>query len=59
MNLLEQAVIDVDDLTAKIEKLYRNPDLVQEYSTKGREFAETLDWERIVAQWVEVIGKVK
>lgn len=58
VNLLEQAVIDVDDLAAKIEKLYRNPELVAEYSRKGREFAESLDWENIVPQWVELIERV-
>jgi hypothetical protein len=57
-NLIEQAVIDVDDLAARIEKLYRDPALLREYSEAGRRFAESLHWDTLVPQWLQVIGAV-
>lgn len=45
-NLIEQAVIHEDAIAASIEKLYRNPDLANEYSKTGRDFVETLSWHR-------------
>ncbi len=54
-NLVEQAIIDVNDLAKKIEKLYHDPALRTEYGTCGRRFAETLAWERLMPQWLSVI----
>ena len=55
-NLLEHAVIDVEDLAARIEKLYRQPDLAKQYSDAGLEFARSLRWETLVPQWLQVIS---
>jgi glycosyltransferase involved in cell wall biosynthesis len=55
-NLLEQAIVDVEDLAARIEKLYRNPDLVQQYAKAGRAFAQTVTWDQLVPQWLAVIS---
>ena len=55
-NLMEHAVIDVDDLARCIEKLYLNPDLVRDYGKAGREFAETLAWDNLMPKWLEVIS---
>ncbi len=54
-NLIEDAVVDVEDLAARIEKLYRDPELVRRYSGVGRAFAASLSWERLIPRWVEVI----
>jgi glycosyltransferase involved in cell wall biosynthesis len=54
-NLIEQAVLDVDDLAARIEKLYRDPALIREYSEAGRRFAESLHWDQLVPEWLAVI----
>ncbi|MBI2925114.1 MAG: glycosyltransferase family 4 protein [Verrucomicrobia bacterium] len=55
-NLIEQAVLDVDDLAARIEKLYREPALLRQYSEAGRQFAEALHWDKLLPRWLEVIG---
>lgn len=54
-NLLEQAVIDVDDLAACIEKLYRNQQLAKEFSAAALEFARSFSWDKLIPQWFEVI----
>ncbi len=55
-NILEQAIVDVDDLARCIEKLYLSPALRAEYSRAGRTFAETLSWDRLMPQWFEVLS---
>jgi len=55
VNLIEHAVIDVDDLAAKIEKLRQNPELVKQYSEAGVAFARSLSWDSLMPQWVEAI----
>jgi hypothetical protein len=55
-NLIEQAVIDVDDLTNCIEKLYRNPALVKQYAEAGLAFARTLTWDNLMPKWLQLIG---
>jgi glycosyltransferase involved in cell wall biosynthesis len=55
VNLIEHAVIDVDDLAAQIEKLQQDPELVRRYSEAGRAFARTLSWEALMPQWLGVI----
>jgi glycosyltransferase involved in cell wall biosynthesis len=54
-NLIEQAIVDVDDLGACIEKLYGDPKLTREYGAAAREFAEGLAWDKLIPQWLEVI----
>ncbi|MCD6505105.1 glycosyltransferase family 4 protein [Candidatus Poribacteria bacterium] len=48
---IEQAIADVDDLVDKLNLLYDNADLREQYSRRGLEFAQTLDWNRIVEKW--------
>jgi len=55
MNLIEHAVIDVDDLAARIEKLQQSPELVKRYSEAGVVFARSLSWDALMPQWLEVI----
>jgi glycosyltransferase involved in cell wall biosynthesis len=55
-NLIEHAVIDVEDLAACIEKLYRNPDRVRQYAEAGLAFARSLSWDALMPQWIELIG---
>ncbi|MBI2927042.1 MAG: glycosyltransferase family 4 protein [Verrucomicrobia bacterium] len=55
-NLIEQAVIDVEDLAARIERLYRNPELVRQYSEAGLAFAQSLNWDRLLPQWLQLIS---
>jgi len=54
-NLIEHAVIDVDDLAACVEKLYRNPALAKQYSEAGLAFARSLCWDNLMPQWLQVI----
>ena len=55
-NLVEQAIIDVDDLARCIERLHDNPQLRQTYGKAGRAFAETLSWEALMPKWLELIA---
>jgi glycosyltransferase involved in cell wall biosynthesis len=55
-NLIEQAVLDVDDLAGRLEKLYRDPALIREYSEAGRRFAESLHWDQLLPQWLQAIS---
>ena len=55
-NILEQAIVDVDDLARCIERLYRSPPLRAQYSEAGRAFAESLSWDRLIPQWLDVLG---
>ncbi len=55
-NILEQAIVDVDDLGRCIEKLYLSPALREEHGRAGRMFAETLSWDRLMPQWLEVLS---
>ena len=54
-NLIEQAIIDVDDLAAQIEGLVRDPARVREYSAAGLEFARSLSWEVLLPEWIKVV----
>ena len=55
-NLIEHAVIDVDDLAACIEKLYRNPELGRQYAEAGLAFARSLSWESLMPKWLQLIN---
>ena len=54
-NLIEHAVIDVEDLARCIEKLYRNPKLAKQYSDTGLAFARSLNWESLTVLWLQLI----
>jgi glycosyltransferase involved in cell wall biosynthesis len=56
MNLIEHAVIDVEDLAACIEKLYRNPELARQYAETGLRFARSLNWDQQMPRWLQLIG---
>ena len=55
-NILEQAIVDVEDLARCIEKLYLSPALREEYGRAGRAFAESLSWDSLIPQWLEVLS---
>jgi glycosyltransferase involved in cell wall biosynthesis len=55
-NLIEHAVIDVEHLAACVEKLYRNPGLAKEYSEAGLAFARSLSWDKLMPQWLQLVG---
>jgi hypothetical protein len=55
---IERAIADVDHLVELLNKLYENPDLRAEYARKGREFAETMTWNRCAAAWDQLLQEV-
>jgi len=55
---VDQAIADVDHLVELLHKLYDNPDLRAEYGRKGREFAETMTWDRCAGQWAKLLEEV-
>jgi len=55
VNLIEHAVIDVEDLATRIEKLYRDPELVRQYSAAGLAFARSLSWDELMPKWLQLI----
>ncbi len=48
--LIENNVIDL-----QIAELYRDPELARRYSQAGRAFAQTLSWDGLVPNGLEVI----
>jgi len=55
-NLIEHAVLDVEDLARCIERLYRSADLAGQHSKAGLAFARALTWDGLVAQWLKLIN---
>ncbi|PIX38186.1 MAG: hypothetical protein COZ56_21115, partial [Armatimonadetes bacterium CG_4_8_14_3_um_filter_58_9] len=55
---VDMAIADVDHLVELLEKLYRNSDLRAEYGRKGREFAETMTWDRCAERWAQLLDEV-
>lgn len=55
VNNIDQAVADADDLAAILERLYTDSALRETYGRQGRAFAETLDWDALMPQWVSLI----
>jgi glycosyltransferase involved in cell wall biosynthesis len=51
---LEIPLPDEEDIAAKLEMLYRDPDLRAELAAQGRRFAEEWPWERSAAALAEV-----
>jgi glycosyltransferase involved in cell wall biosynthesis len=55
---VEYAIPDIDDLVAKLEMLYTQPELRKRHSNSGLEFARTLDWDDIVKCWDDLLINV-
>ncbi len=55
---IEQAIADTDHLVELLNKLYENPELRAEYGRKGREFAETMTWDKCAEQWAQLLDEV-
>lgn len=53
---LEQAVVDVDDLASKLERLYVDPALRQRLADEGRTFVAPLTWEACALGIARAIG---
>jgi hypothetical protein len=49
------ALIDIDDAVSKLEKLYKDRELLACKSQVAREFALSYDWKRILPQWDELL----
>jgi len=50
--MIKRAIIDVDDMALKFEKLYQDRVLLKSYSDKCLKFVEDYDWSRkIIPQW--------
>src|SRR5262245_16485107 len=54
---LRRALIDIDDAIEKLDRLYRNRDLLRAKSEDARRFAESYEWSRIVTQWRELLQR--
>ena len=52
---LRRGLIDIEDAVSKLEKLYRDRELLACKAQKSREFALSYDWKRIVPQWEELL----
>ncbi len=51
------ALIDIDDAVSKLEKLYRDRELLACKAQMAREFALSYDWECILPQWNELLQR--
>jgi glycosyltransferase involved in cell wall biosynthesis len=54
-NLIEQAVVDVDDLASCIIRLYQDKDRMAGYREAGLRFAATLNWAKLIPSWVQIL----
>ena len=54
---LRRALIDIDDAVSKLEKLYRDRQLLACKAQNSREFALSYDWEHILSQWEELLQR--
>jgi len=54
---LRRALIDVNDGVERLERLYRDRDLLAAKSEAARRFAEAYDWRRVVPQWDELLRR--
>jgi glycosyltransferase involved in cell wall biosynthesis len=52
---LRRGLIDIEDAVSKLEKLYRDRELLVSKAQKSREFALSYDWEYILPQWEELL----
>lgn len=54
---LRRAFIDIDDAVRKLERLYRDRELLAAKAQKAHCFAQAYDWEPIVLQWQELLRR--
>src|SRR5262249_51904218 len=54
---LRRALIDIDDAVGKLERLYRDRDLLCAKSEAARRFAESYDWAQLAPQWRELLQR--
>ncbi|MEA3212120.1 MAG: D-inositol-3-phosphate glycosyltransferase [Chthoniobacter sp.] len=52
---LQCALVEMDDAAARLERLYRERNLLVEKGLAGRRFAEAFGWPSIVRQWHEML----
>lgn len=56
VHVIKRAIVDVNDMALKFEKLYQDKILRKAYSDKCLKFVEDYDWSRkIIPQWKKVI----
>ena len=55
---IERAIADEGHLAELLERLYRDRELRAEYGRRGREFAETMTWDRCAELWAELLEEV-
>jgi glycosyltransferase involved in cell wall biosynthesis len=58
LNLITQAIISEADLVAKLLQVMRDPALLRRYSTAGRDFALTLDWDQLAPTWYRLLTRL-
>jgi hypothetical protein len=51
------ALIDIDDAIKKLERLYRERELLAAKAQRARCFAEAYDYERLIPQWHELLER--
>jgi len=54
----EQAIVDEEDLTARLEILYANRAVLREMGARSLEFAKGFSWERVAGEFVELMGRI-
>lgn len=54
---LRYALIDIDDAVSKLERLYRDRELLASKAQRARDFALEYDWKCIVRQWHELLER--
>lgn len=52
---VEHAIVDIDDLVDKMNFFYSHQKLARTYGKKGREFARTMRWERVLPRFDELM----
>jgi glycosyltransferase involved in cell wall biosynthesis len=55
---IRRALIDVDDATARLARLYEDRSLLRERSAQSHEFARAYDWSNVVQTWDELLLSV-
>ena len=52
----DRALVDIDDMVAKMNKLYDNPELRKKYSEAGRKHVlDNYGWERVCRMWMSLL----
>jgi len=54
---LRHGLIDIEDAVSKLEKLYRDGELLTSKAQSARNFAHSYDWENIIPQWEELLQR--